>query len=200
MLQIALTTAACYALPRSIEYITARPNTLESRVDHLRAKLFSYKVACRQFANTNRLTRSISNAISLYSSHMWLAVLVVPGIVRLLPITGFLRKPLYILVGYAIYYGKEISEEKLIEFINSTQILRLMTNPVAFRLISSKIGLRLLNQYTERVRQNEELLGVLNLRLGYATTKRLLTAQSSEGSSILDNAHSFRGTNELVSR
>ena len=45
MTQIILASAAWYAIPKGVEYLTSEPSSLESRADRIRARLFAFKSA-----------------------------------------------------------------------------------------------------------------------------------------------------------
>lgn len=198
MIQIAMVAAAWYAVPKGIEYLTSRPHHLESRVDCIRERLFTYKSACQGLANANRLTRFIWKATYIPYSHMWLAALIAPGLIKLLRLAISLHKPTYVLLCYSLFYGKEISESKLIAFINSSQMLRFVTTQSGYRLVSSDLGLYIINRYTEYSPENRELLDILQQRLDYATAHRLLTTELEHSSSILDKAWISRRAREMV--
>lgn len=177
MTQIILASAAWYAVPKGIEYLISEPSSLESRVDRIRARLFTFKSALQGLNYPTRLKFAFK-ATSIIVSHMWLATLITPGLAKII---GFKDSYSYGFLKMAVCYALFSSRFILIKFINSNRGLDFIMSELGFKLASTEPVLCLINQHMRisHLGAQQELLDVLNRKLEYSAAQELFNAVPS---------------------
>ncbi|KAG6558622.1 hypothetical protein RHABOEDO_000373 [Candidatus Rhabdochlamydia oedothoracis] len=186
MAQIILTSAAWYALPKGIDYLTSRPSSLESRIDRVRARLFAYKATLSRLANTNPLIENLKSMASMYYSNMWLAILIAPGFQKIMPFKGFDSIFWRIFTCHILFICK-LSKPDCIKFMKSDAALEYMTSSWGLRCINifSSFSftkthiLRFIKSHLPDCLASDQLISILDKKLRPSDAYDLLNASYS---------------------
>ena len=183
MAQIILTSAAWYALPKGIDYLTSRPSSLESRVSRVRARLFIYKSTLSELANTNPLIKNLRGTVSIYCSNMWLAILIAPIFQKIIPVKG-LDYIFWRVFTCHMLFACKLSKPNCIKFMSSDAVLEYMTSLWGLRCINilssldfTKVRtLRFIRSLLPECLASDQLISILDKRLGHSDAYDLLRA------------------------
>lgn len=183
MAQIILTSAAWYALPKGIDYLTSRPSSLESRVSRVRARLFIYKSTLSELANTNPLIKNLRGTVSIYCSNMWLAILIAPIFQKIIPVKG-LDYIFWRVFTCHMLFACKLSKPNCIKFMSSDAALEYMTSLWGLRCINilssldfTKVRtLRFIRSLLPECLASDQLISILDKRLRHLDAYDLLRA------------------------
>lgn len=170
MTQIVL-AVAWYSIPKGIDCAVSRFPSLQSRMDRILTKIFTYQSKSIYLNTCIKYTFVITSAVV---SHMWLVLLIALATEKITSIAD----PTYGFIKVAICYAVFSIKTNTIKLINSNWMLDFITSEFGLKC-ANPLGLFLINRCLKKSYLSGELdlLDILNKRLDASSTQKLLETQ-----------------------
>ncbi len=199
MLPIILTSVAWYTIPKGIEYLTTDCEMEpQSKIEHIQTKLFGCKCMLGNLARANTLSKFVYKFLQIPYTRMWIAVLIAPGLKKILPF----KSPTDRLLQMAICYSLFSSNYFLKRFIKSSQGIKCMTSPWGLKVLHTDVGLyfmeKILSENRWRSNSFRQMMIVLELQLQPSDTYDFLKAKNKENLlSVVERIKHYKSDSEF---
>ncbi|VHO04405.1 hypothetical protein [Candidatus Rhabdochlamydia sp. T3358] len=200
MLPIALTSAAWYFIPKGIEYLTTDCDMEpQSKIEHIRETLFDCKSVLEDVICANTFTKFAYEALQIPYARMWIAVLITPGLKKILPFKSPVDRLLQVAICYSLFSSKWF----LKHFIKSPQGIECMTSSWGIRMLNIGISLDFIEHSLCEGSGNNaagQMRKVLEARLKPLDAYEFLRAKSKENLlSIIERIKCYKSAEEVNS-
>lgn len=181
MSSIIFTSAAWYAIPKGIKYLTTDCGTpSQSKMGRIRAKLFGCRHALKNLAYTNAFTKFFYEILEIPYARMWIAVLTAPVVKQVLPF----KNPTDGLLQIAICYSLFSSKYFLQSFMKSSRGIECIASFWTLKILHTRAGLdfikSLLSEDRWEASSFRQMRMVLELRLHPSDAYDFLRAKDKE--------------------